>query len=182
MCYFHPFLYRRKRGNPLYRYSIFISSVDNEALHKRCLWFTIIYSGCELHYSAKKHSCSKTAVSIHGRLEETCCFTRTSHITLKALNPWSLFQWWGPPAWGHDWAEFQISFPYHTGMDENPVTVLELYQIFVTSYLGTWLFRGFVSSTVFSPLSIDRTCIGLLHCQVHRQLPRYRMDHWTKNV
>lgn len=98
-------------------FQICFSSGQWNSSQKVSVWFTIIYCGCELHYSAKKPSHCETAVSIHGRLEKSCCFTIIFHIILKTLNPWSLFQWWGPPAWGHDWAEFQIGFPCHTGMD-----------------------------------------------------------------
>lgn len=139
MCYFHNFLYREKTWNVsfLLAFQICFSSGQWNSLQKVAVWFTIICCGCELYYSAKKHSHCETAVSIHGGLEESCRFVITSHIILKTLNPWSLFQSRGPPAWGHDWAEFQIGFPYHTCMDENPVTFLELYQIFITSCPGT---------------------------------------------
>lgn len=93
-----------------------------------CMWITIL---CQKVFFLQN-------CSVHTwEAGKSCCFTVMFHIIVKTLNPWNLFQWWGIPAWSHDWAEFQIGFPYHTGMDENLFTHLELYQIFITSHPGT---------------------------------------------
>lgn len=139
----------------LLAFQICFSSGQWNSLQKVAVWFTIICCGCELYYSAKKHSHCKTAVSIHGGLEESCRFIITSHIILKTLNPWSLFQSRGPPAWGHDWAEFQIGFPYHTGIPN-------IYY-FMSWHLVIWRNFFFLMSLLFPLLwAKHRTCIGLL--------------------
>lgn len=95
------------------------SSWQWNSAQKVSVWFNTIQSGCEWQNSAKICSLWNCSVLTH---EQSCCFTKTSHIILKTLSPWSLFQWGGSPLWGHE-RVFQINFSYHTGMDENLVTL-----------------------------------------------------------
>lgn len=57
---------------------------------------------CQKRILTAKLQCPYT-----GRLEESCCFSKTSHIILKTLNPWSLVQSGSSPVWGHDWESFK---------------------------------------------------------------------------
>lgn len=146
VCYFHTLLHKTKQTktwNVSFVLVFQISLMDNDHFTKGvcmfynnqlCMWITIL---CQKAFSLQNcsvHTCEAG---------KSCCFTVTFCIIMKTLNPWNLFQWWGPPAWSHDWAEFQIGFPYHAGTDENLLTHLELYQIFITSHPGTWLFEIF---------------------------------------
>lgn len=167
----------------LYWYSGVVPQADNEIAQKVSVWFTIIQCGCEWRNSAK-NSHYETAVSLHRKSAKSCCFTKRSHIIMKTLSPWSLFQWGGSPVWGHDW-EFQINFPYHTGMDENTVTLFALQQVFITSHPGTYLKELVFLMVLLFPLlwAWHRAGTGLLlHCQVYRQLLQYCTDWCTKHL
>lgn len=157
------------------------SSWQWNSAQKVSVWFNTIQSGCEWQNSAKICSLWNCSVLTH---EQSCCFTKTSHIILKTLSPWSLFQWGGSPLWGHE-RVFQINFSYHTGMDENLVTLFALHQIFVTSHPGTHLKELVFLKVLLFPLlwAWHRTGIGLLlHCQVYRQLLQYCTDQCIKHL